>query len=402
MKCQNYVEKIEKLKEYLGDWPPPFEPPSCIQVSTARCGSNSLFDMVQSFLKDESCAHDPKYERLDMVNPHDDNDWSVPSQKYFYYNIFDIDPYRLHFPLFFWMLQHCEKVVFLIREDHFTRPLSLFYADLIIDRLGNQEKRGYHFPEIYREPINLKVFAPMIRHSIINVEVLKRIINRNVDENRLYRIEFANLYHYHTLNTLGSLVDFLGKDRKMTKVSVEVQRETYYDTIPNLQEILDVFHREKASETHHWAPENMELPGIGSYNMECIDEEIEDIMRLHAEINQPLSEKSVQSRRNISQSTRFQLDPEGQFYLSEIPQTATYLYPEEFGRLPNLHTELYSLDRRWEIIDCDYQSPSHINYLFDVVDIDSNRVRDYSRICGFSVFFSQKVERITSQCKTPN
>lgn len=373
-----FEEKIDEIRKYLGEFPPPFDPPWCIQVSTARCGSNALREMVRSFLHEDAVVGAPNYEMMEIEGP--EANWVPdPGKKYLYYNIFDFDPHKLHFPIFIWMLQHCPKVVFLSREDHFTRTLSLYYADIIHDRFsrdGKDVKRANFYPEIFSKPVDIDHFNRLLHSSLVNIEWLKRIVKTFVNEARLHEIKFSDLYHHKTLDTLSELVDFLEQDRNEVTVEARVQRETLHDRIPNLDELLDTFHRGNISEQEYWIPENIEINSIHAE----VDTVIEEFVRLNMPQKTPQITKPA-SGRNF----HFNLDPSLQFYINEIPKSATYLRNDEFVELPDMCENIYLLDSRWK--DITVAVDSHINEFFEVTDIHSNRSRQYKWVCGLSAFF---------------
>ena len=387
---RNYHEKIDEIKKHLGAWPPPFDPPWCIQVSTARCGSNDLWDMVRSFLHEDAIIGEPNYEMMETEGP--DANWAPdPGRKYLFYNIFDLNPHRLHFPIFVWMLQHCPKVVFLSREDHFTRMISLYYANVISERFGKdgQEiKRGNFYPEVFSEPIDINEFNRLLHSSLIHIECLKGIIKAFVDEARLHEVKFSDLYHHRTLQTLGGLVGFLEQDRHTVRIQTRVQRETLHDRIPNLDELLDVFHRDNISERDYWAPEDVDMDSVHAE----VNTAVEEMIRLNKppDVNNQLSIRIGKKRfgrdsDELEKDFHFNLDPSLRYYIDEIPESATYLRNDEFAELPNMYENLYLLDSRWE--DMEVSIDPHIKEFFEVTDIHSNRNRQYKWICGLSVFF---------------
>ena len=384
----NYHEKIDEIKKHLGAWPPPFDPPWCVQVSTARCGSNALWNMVKSFLHEDAIGN-PIYGRMETDGP--DANWAPdPGRKYFYYNIFDFDPHRLHFPIFIWMLQHCPKVVFLHREDHFTRMISLYYADIINDRFpkGSIEKANF-YPEIFSEPIDIDHFNNLLHSSLFKIEMLKRIVEEFVDADRLHEVKFSDLYHHRTLQTLAELADFLEQDRHQLKVQTLVQRETLHDRIPNLDELLDMFHRDSISERDYWVPEDIDMDSVH----EEVDTAIEELIRLNTshQIDKKINFRIKSNNTPSGDTFHFNLPANQRFYIDEIPKGAIYLRNAEFAELPDMYENLYVLDSRWE--DLEPPIDSHINEFLEVTDIHSNRSRQYKWVCGLSAFFLKVLDR---------
>lgn len=387
---ESYEAKIDELKKHFGTFPPPFDPPWCIQVSTARCGSNALWDMVKSFLPEDAIGY-PCYEHLDHDN-RDENWTPAPGKKYLYYNVFDLNPQRLHFPIFIWMLQHCPKIVFLSREDHFARTISLYYADVINERLSKQRqevKRAFYYPEMFSEPIDSSHFNNLLHSSLIKMESLKKIVKAFVEEKRLHEVKFSDLYHHRTLGTLGDLADFLEQDTREVEINVRVKRETLHERIPNLEALLDQYDRDNILERDHWVPNDIDMDSIHEHVNTTVDELIHLNTVHQGDTGMKINFNIKSNSKSSGDTFHFNLDTDLRFYIDEIPKGATYLKTEVFAQLPDMYENIYLLDSRWKDIEAPIDS--HIHELFEVTDIHSNRARSYKWICGLSGFFLKSV-----------
>lgn len=378
-----YEEKIEKLKQVFGQFPPAFKPPRILQVSQGRTGSTELYNISNSLL--ENSIYHPNWEFLDEVAPEPVVDWNIESEgDYFYYNLHDIDIHRLHFPVFFWLLKECPKIIHLVREDHLKRAISYQFAHRMCANPDDREA-------IYKSPVNLEKLDAGILSSIVETEVLKKIIVHFVPEKRLLRLSYYDLYHTGTLNTLRKFARFLEKDVRRTRLSIGLEIQTPADLITNKQEIVDKYER-TLDEKPYWIP-----PGL---DVDKINAEIDEKITGHFELNTPQTQDEEMEealsdkirfnfgKQKVSPSSddTFDLKAGHKFYIAEIPKSAQPIHWQDFCELPNLEQEIYLLDDRWDTQECDV--PSWTRSITEVSDIRRNRQRDaYAWVCGFSVFF---------------
>ena len=376
---ENYEEKIAELESIFGSWPPPFDPVWAVQVSQGRCGSNGLWDIVDSFFEGATGA--PHYEALDdekWIREHNPNrNWILDSNKrYLYYNVHSIEPHRLHFPMLIWFLENSPKVVYLTREDHLTRAISIYYANIMTDRYDTGHRFGKS--EVFKESIDIETLKRLIEISIIEIEIIKSLIDKHVDDDRLLKISHFDLYHNDTFNTLRMLSDFLECDSK-THITIQLYKEAHYQYIPNLQKVLEMYDR-NILEKSYWIPEGFDIDSAQNE----IEEKVKNLIRLNTKVKPRPSFNVSNQKSNV-----FNIKANQKFYLDEIPVSARYLSHPEFSKLPNLEREIYMLDDRWSTLDfAPDKSYSHFQSLTEVTDIQSNRERDsYEWVCGFSVFF---------------
>ena len=376
---ENYEEKIAELESIFGSWPPPFDPVWAVQVSQGRCGSNGLWDIVDSFFEGATGA--PHYEALDdekWIREHNPNrNWILDSNKrYLYYNVHSIEPHRLHFPMLIWFLENSPKVVYLTREDHLTRAISIYYANIMTDRYDTGHRFGKS--EVFKESIDIETLKRLIEISIIEIEIIKSLIDKHVDDDRLLKISHFDLYHNDTFNTLRMLSDFLECDSK-THITIQPYKEAHYQYIPNLQKVLEMYDR-NILEKSYWIPEGFDIDSAQNE----IEEKVKNLIRLNTKVKPRPSFNVSNQKSNV-----FNIKANQKFYLDEIPVSARYLSHPEFSKLPNLEREIYMLDDRWSTLDfAPDKSYSHFQSLTEVTDIQSNREQDsYEWVCGFSVFF---------------
>lgn len=397
MDVLTYTGKIEKLKNMFGQWPPPGQP-WCIQVGGGRSGTNSLFEIVRSLIGEDRVTNadfdllhrvdigERTYDSIYMNGRESD----TYEDRYIYYNV-HIMPDKniiesLHFPFFLYCLQHSPKAVLITREDYFLRGLSVYFADLVTD-LGLQPFRDYH-EEIYDNLIDIEELKSRMFPYIVENEALIKIVRRLVDPSRLYEIKFLDLYEYRTVPTLRDLANFLEIDTKSKRfVEMSVYKETHYDKIKNLDEVMEAFGRLSMEEQEYFVP--------SIYDRQKISDEADRLADFIIENNLPEEKrkKGISKRTTLmrpkSASPSANIKETGVFYLDEIPDSARYLRAEDFSVLPNMYENVHMLDPRWNTLDTEI--PSHINEFFEVTDIASNAAGSHKWICGFSVFFLKHV-----------
>lgn len=140
-----YNEKIKALEKYFGAFPPPFDPPWCVQVSLARCGSNGLMKIVESFF-DGNVIYDPRYTKLDESSLEESQDYWKPKgeRQYLYYNVGSLEPHEYHTLVCLWCLENVPRVVYIRRKDYLMHAISRFYAAIVwdIERERQVKNRG--------------------------------------------------------------------------------------------------------------------------------------------------------------------------------------------------------------------------------------------------------------------
>ena len=392
-----YTEKIEKLKNIFGQWPPAGTP-WCLQVGGGRCGTNSLFDMVKSLLGDNRVTNATFSQIFKVDNEEKTFDALYRSgrtpdtyqNQYLYYNVHEFYYTNiiesLHFPIFLHWLEHSPKVILLKREDYFLRGLSIHFADILAN-LSTSEFRVYN-EEVYDTPIDVKDFKNRLFPYIVESEALTKIVRKMVDPLHLYEVCFSDLYEYRTFRTLKEITNFLEIDiTYQNKLEVSIYKETHYDKIKNLNEVMEAFGREDMKEKERF------IPAI--YDSQEISEEADRLADFTIENNMP----EVEKKRGVSKKITLmcpnpppfsaKIQEAGVFYLDEIPNSARYLKTEEFSVLPNMYENVHMLDPRWNSLDTEI--PAHINEFFEVTDIASNAEGSHKWICGFSVFFLKYV-----------
>lgn len=388
MKELTYTEKTEHLEKLLGQYPP-LGVPWALQVGGGRTGTNSLFAMVESFLKHKKTLH------ANLCNAHTTTDIrdlceEVDFQdRYVYYNLHAItqnNNVSVHFPLFFWWLQHAQKVILLRREDYFLRGISIYFADILDDLTENHTAVNNYLEALYSEPIDIEHLQGRIQQYILECETLTKVVRKLVDPSQLLEVKFSDLYEYRTFWTLRDIAEFLEQDMQyMSTVKVRIYKETHYDKIKNLNEVMQGFSREDMEEQEHF------IPPI--YNAQEISDKSNEIADYIIETNMPPPKtsfgtmpKKIKIMRSKGESVPTKVQEAGVFYLDKIPDSARYLRTEEFSVLPDMYENIYTLDPRWDALDT--ETPSHLNEFFEVTEIQSNREQNgYNWICGFSVFF---------------
>ena len=383
---ESYEEKIAELESIYGTWPPPFDPVWAVQVSQGRCGSNGLWNIVNSFF--EGAIMDPTFEEMDDISRTPDisqKNW-VPEngQKYLYYNIHGRGSNRIHFPVFFWFLMNSPKIVHLTRGDHLTRGISIFYANIIYDAyIETGDKNYLNQPDksakLYKHPIDFDKVDNYIKISFIEIETIKSIVSEFVSEDRGLRVTHQELFHTNVLNTLRSIAQFLECDTINSSATIRLHKETRYHLIPNIDEVMEHYKRD-LSEQDFWLPEDFDIDSAQNE----IEEDVKKLIKLNIKVN-PHPSFNVGTQK----SNAFDIKADQKFYIDEIPVSARYLSHPNFSKLGNLERELYMLDDRWSTLDfAPDKSYSHFQSLTEVTDIQSNRERDsYEWVCGFSVFF---------------
>lgn len=397
MDILTYTEKIEKLNNIFGQWPPAGAP-WCLQVGGGRCGTNSLFDMVKSLLGDNRVTNATFSAIFKVANGEMTFDDIYKSgrtpdtyqNQYLYYNIHEFYYTNiiesLHIPLFLSWLQHAPKVVLITREDYFLRGISLHFADVLSD-LHIQEFRDYH-NEVCDEPIDVKAFRDRLLPYIIENETLTKIVKKVTDPSRLYEIKFSDLYEYRTFQTLRGIANFLEINiTYQNTLEVPIYKETHYDNIKNLDEVMEAFGREDLDEQEHFIPPIYDSQEISNESDKLTDFTIENNLPPQQQKKRGVSKITLIRPKSTSLSAKIQ--EAGVFYLDKIPNSARYLKPEEFSILPNMYENVHMLDPRWNSLDTEI--PSHINEFFEVTDIVSNAMGSHKWICGFSVFFLKHV-----------
>lgn len=269
----NYEQKIEKLEQIFGQWPPPFDPFYAVQISQGRCGSNALYGIVKSFFKVETDV--TYFEEMDDPQFSDRNFIPDLGKKYFYYNVHDTRPHRLHFPFVCWVLQNSPKVVYLVRQDHLMRAISIFYANIDASLYPHGE-RFKHFDEVCRNPVEITELDGLIRNSVETVERAKRLISEFVSDNRLLRLSYYDLYHANTLKTVSQLMHFLEPEPRRTRFEISIDRQTQHELIPNVKEVCDRYERE-VREQAYWVPKDLNMDEMNTK----IDMWFAEIIRLN-------------------------------------------------------------------------------------------------------------------------
>ena len=418
MDILTYAEKIEKLKAIFGQWPPPGTP-WCLQVGGGRCGTNSLLSMVVSLIGHDRVTNATFSEIFKVDNGEKMFDALYRSgrttdtyqNQYLYYNVHQFyhtnTVESLHFPVLLYWLQHSPKVILLKREDYFLRGLSVQFADMIQDfGLKIREGNAEDIEKIFGIAIDIEDFRNRIYPYIIENEALTKIVRQLVEPSRLYEIKFSDLYEYSTLQTLRDLADFLEVERTyFTEVKVRLYKETHYDKIKNLDEVMEAFGREDMEEQEHFIPAFYESQGISDESDELADFTIENNMSQQERIldASPIAPKTITIMGPKRKSASAKIQEAGIFYLDKIPDSARYLRTEEFSVLPNMYENIHMLDPRWNSLNT--ETPSYINEFFEVTDIASNAQSKHKWICGFSVFFlkytlesqTEHQERTTSE-----
>lgn len=257
----SYEEKIAELEKIFGQWPPPFDPVWAVQVSQGRCGSNGLWSIVNSFF--EGAIGEPVYEALgrpvEIERHNPENNW-IPKEgkNYLYYNVHAHDPYRLHFPFLFWLLQNSPKVVHLIREDHLTRAISDYFDKSVMDKIDST-------------PVDFPCLERYIWSSIFQIELVKRFVSEFVTDDRLLRVSHYDLYYADTLNTIRKCARFLECDPQKESVKIGLHKRMNSDRIPNKQEVMDRYERD-FTEQRDWIPEDIDARAIEDRISETVTE----------------------------------------------------------------------------------------------------------------------------------
>ena len=266
MEYSSREEKIEVLKGIFGSWPPPFEPPWCVQVSQGRCGSNGLWEIVNSFFPE--ATYDPCYEDLSIPEVHKQiktpDDWIPASNKkqYLYYNMSDLAPWVLSTPILLYFLEGSPKIIHLIREDHLTRAISYYYIKRIwatekeYNRKLSQDERIQYF----QMPVNLQELDEYILFSIIDTHYIKKVIDHFVSVDRLLRISHFDIFYASTSKKLKELVAFLECDPSKTP-NIRFEKQTRYEYIPNRQAILAKYERDLI-EYPYWLPSDLDTEEV--------------------------------------------------------------------------------------------------------------------------------------------
>lgn len=399
---QNFDEKRRALEDCLNAWPPTMKIPGVLEVSHGRCGSNELHRIVDSFY--EGVDGKPGFQLLDQEQdpPLTVDYWQIPeTTRYYFFSVFDRDIHRLQYPVLLWMLQQCQKVVYLNREDHLMRALSLMYAD----RVAAEARDAEPMPDsiIYTEPVCVTKLDNRIFESCLETELIKLLVTQFVPASQLFHIRHHALYHASTMQTLRELVAFLGAPQ-ITDVSLGVYKTLQVAQIVNADEICERYNR-KLIELPFWLPEdlrdeafvkevtdayqNLLLANLPEEQALAFISQLETQPSLGVEEKEPERERKTFTIK-LSQgiSRRFDIPKDARFYLDAIPSTATWVAEEEFMGLPSPESYLQMLDDRWETLStADDAIPSCYNDLLRVADIQSNRVGEYEWVCGFSVFF---------------
>ena len=385
-----YSEKIEKLKNIFGQWPPAGHP-WCLQVGGGRSGTNSLFDTVKSLLG-ENRVTNACFENIYMVDTqeasidsiyHQEKTVNTYQDQYLLYNIHrfgSIDNIEsLHFPLFLHWLEISPKVIFIGRQDYFLRGLSIYFADILTNL---PECFGLKHEKVYDDRIDIAYLKKRLFRYIFENEALIKLIRRIVCPSRLCEVMFSDLYVHRTFETLWKIFDFLDVERTfLHEVKVRIYKETIYDKINNLSEVMEFFGRANLEEKEHFIPE--------VYDFQEISDKSDALVSQIMENNMPEGEKKITLMRPKSVSLPAKIQEAGVFYLDKIPDSARYLRAEDFSVLPNMYENVHMLDPRWTSLDTEI--PSHINEFFEVTDVASNTEGSHKWICGFSVFFLKHV-----------
>lgn len=264
-KYKNYSEKIDEIKKYFGTFPPPFDPPWCLQVSTGRCGSNMLCEIVSSFF--HGMTYDPPYPSMgtkDMKKMNPSQIWtpkSVPKKQYLYYNVSALDPNDLHIPLFLWFLK-TSKVVMLSREDSLTHAISYYYAGLVWEReafLGRKLEPN-EILNCHQTPLDFQKLDITIESSIKSQKLIKKLIHNFVLRHKLLEVTHFDIFYGRTLETLKHLITFL--ERPLSHpINLRIHKQINYKNIPNRAEITGRYDRELI-EMPCWVPNNLDTKKI--------------------------------------------------------------------------------------------------------------------------------------------
>ena len=258
------------------------------------------------------------------------------------------------------------------------RGISIYFADILNDLTPKHTEANNYLKDIYSEPIDIAYLQDRIRRYIIECETLTKVVRKLVDPSRLLEVKFSDLYKYRTFQTLRDIADFLEQDiHYKSEVKTRFYKETHYDKIKNLGEVMQAFGREDMEEREHF------IPPI--YNAQEISDKSEEIADYIIETNMP-PEKTILGTMPKGEPASAKVQAAGVFYLDKIPDTAKYLRAKEFAVLPDMYENLHILDPRWNAFDT--ETPSYLNEFFEVTEIQSNREQNaYNWICGFSVFF---------------
>lgn len=389
-----YAEKIEKLKNIFGQWPPPGTP-WCLQVGGGRSGTNSLFDTVKSLLGENRVTNacfeniynvDTQEASIDSIY-HQDKTVNTYQDQYLLYNIHrfgSVDNIEsLHFPLFLHWLEISPKVIFIGRQDYFLRGLSIYFADILTNL---PERFRLKHEKIYDDPIDIEYLKKRLFRYILENEALIKLIRRIVCPSRLCKVMFSDLYVHRTFETLWKIFDFLDVERTfLLEAKVRIYKETVYDKINNLSEVMEFFGRTDLEEKEHFIPEVYDFQEISDKSDALVSQIIEN--------NMPQQKGDLLKKTPLmgpkSASLPDKIQEAGVFYLDEIPDSACYLKTEDFSVLPDMYENVHMLDPRWSSLDT--KIPSHINEFFEVADIASNAEGSHKWVCGFSVFFLKYV-----------
>lgn len=215
MDILTYTEKIEKLKNMFGQWPPPGHP-WCMQVGGGRSGTNSLLRTVRSLIGQDHVTHGAfaSLHRVDTGEITFDSIYTngreedTYQDRYIYYNVHEVPNKNtiesLHSPFFLYCLQHSPKIVLLTREDYFLRGISIYFADMISD-LGLKLIQSKDV-NIYNDPIDIVYLQKRLFRYIVESEALTKIVKKMVDPSRLCEVRFSDLYEHRTLQTLRDII----------------------------------------------------------------------------------------------------------------------------------------------------------------------------------------------------
>ena len=385
----DYPTKIQELQKYLGAWPPPFDPFWAIHLSQGRCGSNASFETINSFVKKGNRL--PNYEAMGMKdNPdHSDNprDW-IPKSEFIYYNVHSLNAERLHFPVLFWLLENSPKIIYLRREDHLTRGISIHYANMAYSKPPVEPSEAKKFYETHL--LDISELNEYVKISYFEIEIVKRIVKEFVPEDRLLEISHYDLFYDNTLETLRQVAGFLDIDTNDPKLSatMPLRKETSYHLIPNLSEITDKYNRD-FKEQPFWIPNDLDM----DVEEAAIDKRFQEIIMSSSNIKEKVIDNRSKDREKIpirikkpASENKFDIKGSQNFYLDEIPTSAKFLPFPVFRNLPNMSQNIQMLDDRWETLE--WTSPDHLQEFTKVTDIQKNWDRStYQWVCGFSVFF---------------
>ena len=380
----DYTTKIQALQKYLGAWPPPFDPFWAVHLSQGRCGSNASFQTIDSFV--EKGKRYPNYEKIGLTDDPDHSDdpkdWE-PKSEFIYYNVHSLNPDWPHFPFLFWLLENSPKIVYLRREDHLTRGISIYYANLTYQKPPVESSALKKFYET--NLLDIDTLDEYIKTSHYEIEVVKRIVNQFVSDDRLLEISHCGLFYNDTLNTLREAAKFLNIDTNTPELRalVPLRKETAYHLIPNLSEIEDRYNRD-LKEQPFWIPDNLDM----DVEEGSINKRFQEIMESSFDIADAGKESvriPINIRKQKSEPT-FDIKSSQKFYIDEIPTSAKFMPFPEFRNLPNMSRNIHILDDRWETLE--WTSPDHLQEFTKVTDIQKNWDRStYQWVCGFSVFF---------------